>query len=146
MSTIQLAINDPAYARWIRSLLLRDGAHQVHVTDWPKLKLDGVIVIDRKKFETLSVARKELRRFIVIAPNDNAFLSQICEAGVRHVVFEGDPPATAALAILALEPIRYLAQRRLPNYALPAMPRVEDSVPPRAGNLRRSDGVSESRE
>jgi hypothetical protein len=45
MSTIQLAVNDPAYARWVRSLLLRDSAHrQVYITDWPKLKLDGVIV------------------------------------------------------------------------------------------------------
>ena len=61
MSTIQLAINDPAYARWIRSLLLSHGAeHQVYITDLPKLNLDGVIVIDRKKFETLSLARKYL--------------------------------------------------------------------------------------
>lgn len=88
MSTIQLAVNDPAYARWIRSLLLRDSAHrQVYITDWPKLKLDGVIVIDRKKLDKLLPAHKDLRRLLVIAPNDNESLSQLWTAGVRHVVF-----------------------------------------------------------
>jgi hypothetical protein len=103
MSTIQLAINDPAYARWIRSLLLRYGAHQVHVMDWPELKLDGVIVIDKKRFDTLSLAWHEVRRFLVIAPNDYESACQLWNAGVKHVVFEGDSPAAAALAILALD-------------------------------------------
>ena len=103
MSAIQLAVNDHAYARWVRSLLLRHGAHQVYITDWPELKLGGVIVIDRKKLDKLLPARKDLRRLLVIAPNDPESLSQLWTAGVRHVVFEGDPPAAAALTILALE-------------------------------------------
>lgn len=103
MTTIQLAIDDPANARVIRSLLLRHGARQVYIMDWPELKLDGVIVIDKKRFDTLSLAWHELRRFLVIAPNDPESACQLWNAGVQHVVFHGDSPATVALATLALD-------------------------------------------
>jgi hypothetical protein len=101
--TLQLAVDDPAYARGIRSLLLRDAARQVCIMDSLELKLDGVIVIDKKRFDTLPLARQEVRRFLVIAPNDYESACQLWNAEVKHVVFEGDSPATAALAILALE-------------------------------------------
>ena len=104
MAMIQLAIEDPAYARCVRSLLLRNGAHrQVYITDLPELNLGGVIVITKKKLDKLSPARKDIQRLLVIAKNDHESLSQLWAAGIRHVVFEADSPATAALAILALE-------------------------------------------
>jgi len=103
MPTIQLAINDTSYARWIRTLLLRDDAHRVYITKWPELQLEGVVVTDKEKFQKLFPARKEVRRFLVITPNDYKSLRKLWNAGIRHVIFEGDSPGTAVLAILSVE-------------------------------------------
>jgi hypothetical protein len=64
---------------------------------------EGVIVTDRERFEKLLPARKDVRRFLVITPNDHKSLCQLWNAGIRHVIFEGDSPGTAVLAILAVE-------------------------------------------
>ena len=103
MKTVQLALPDSEYAQSLRNLLLRDGSHQVLVVDQPDLKLDGVVVIDGDRFESLSVIEPEPERFVVITRKGTDHLSKVWEAGVRHVVFEGDSPNTTQLAIIAAE-------------------------------------------
>ena len=103
MKTIQIALRDTAYAEALRSLLLRDGAHRVYVVDRPDLKLDGVIVIDSDQVENLCFVDREPERFVVITRKGSDHLSPIWEAGVRHVIFNGDSPGTAHLAIVAAE-------------------------------------------
>ncbi len=103
MKTIQLALQNREYARLLENLLQRDGAHQVYVVDQPDLKLDGVIVIDGKHIDNLSMLDPEPERFVVITSKGSDRLARIWDAGVRHVVFEGDSPSTAHLAIIAAE-------------------------------------------
>ena len=103
MKTIQIALRDSEYGEALRNLLLRDGAHRVYVVDRPDLKLDGVIVIDSDKVESLCFVDREPQRFVVITRKGSDHLGPIWEAGVRHVVFEGDSPGTAHLAIAAAE-------------------------------------------
>lgn len=103
MKTIQLALQNSEYAESLRSLLLRDGSHRVYVVDRPDLRLDGVIVIDGNQGETLSFLDGEPERFVVITRKGSDHLSRIWDLGVRHVVFEGDSPSTAHLAIIAAE-------------------------------------------
>jgi len=103
MRTIQLAIQDYGYAQSLRSLLLRDGAHRVHLVDRPNLGLDGVVMIDENAFQNLVPLNSEPERFVVIASKGTENLSKVWDAGIRHVVFEDDPPNTAQLAIIAAE-------------------------------------------
>jgi hypothetical protein len=84
-------------------LLLRDGTHRVYVVERPDLRLDGVVVIDGNQAENLSYLDGEPERFVVITRKGSDHLSRIWDAGVRHVVFEGDSPSTAHLAIIAAE-------------------------------------------
>ena len=103
MKTIQLALQDTEYAASLRGLLLRDGTHRVYVVENPDLRLDGVIVIDGNRKENFSFLDGEPERFVVITRKGSDHLSRIWDAGVRHVVFEGDSPSTAHLAIIAAE-------------------------------------------
>jgi len=103
MKTVQLAIQDSGYAQSLRSLLLRDGAHLVHVVDRPNLGLDGVVMMDENTFQNLEPLNSEPERFVVIASKGTEILSRVWDAGIRHVVFEDDPPHTAQLAIIAAE-------------------------------------------
>lgn len=103
MKTVQLAIGNTEYAQSLRNLLLRDGTHRVYVVDRPDLRLDGIVVIDGNRGDELSLLDSEPERFVVIARKGSDFLSRIWDAGVRHVLFEGDPPNTAQLAIIAAE-------------------------------------------
>jgi hypothetical protein len=75
--------------------------------EWPQLQLEGIIVIDTERFQKLCPARKEARRLLVLAPNDHRSLCQLWKAGIRHVIFEGDSPCTAVLAIRAVETILF---------------------------------------
>lgn len=106
MKTVQVAIQDTEYAQTLRSSLLRDGTHRVYLVDQPDLRLDGVVVIDGSKIDNIVSAQPE--RFVVIARKGSESLSLLWNAGIRHVVFEGDSPNTAQLAIIA-------AELRLPN-------------------------------
>lgn len=108
MKTIQLALQNPEYAQSLQSLLLRDGAHRVYVVEQPDLGLDGVVVIDSKRIDNLTMFDPDPDRFVVITSKNSDRLARIWDAGVRHVVFEGDSPNTAHLAIIA-------AEMRLPN-------------------------------
>jgi hypothetical protein len=103
MKTVQIALRNFEYGEALRHLLLRDGAHRVYVVDRPDLKLDGVIVIDSDQVESLCFVDREPERFVVITHKGSDHLGAIWEAGVRHVVFEGDSPGTTHLAIAAAE-------------------------------------------
>jgi hypothetical protein len=103
MKTIQIALRNSEYAEALRSLLLRDGTHRTYIIDQPDLKLGGVIVIDGDQVERLCFADGEPERFVVLTPKGSNYLGLIWDAGVRHVVFEGDSPGTAYLAIVAAE-------------------------------------------
>lgn len=102
MKTVQLAIRNSEYAQSLRNLLLRDGTHRVYVVDQPDLRLDGVVVIDESRFETLAEDPAP-ERFVVVTRKDTDHLSRVWDAGIRHVVFEEDSPNTAQLAIIAAE-------------------------------------------
>jgi hypothetical protein len=103
MKTVQIAIRDSNYAQSLRKLLLRDGLHRVYVVERPNLQLDGVVVIDESRFQNLFEFDSEPERFVVIAWKGEDNLSRVWDAGIRHVVFEKDPPNTAQLAIIAAE-------------------------------------------
>jgi hypothetical protein len=119
MKTVQLAIGNMEYAQSLRDLLLRDGTHRVYVVDRPDLRLDGIVMIDGDRTSNLSMLDSEPERFVVIAHKGSDSLSSIWDAGVRHVLFDGDPPNTAQLAIIA-------AELRLPITRGSKMPRVGD--------------------
>src|SRR5690349_2571799 len=106
MKTVQVAIHDAEFAQTLRNSLLRDGTHRVYLVDRPDLRVDGVVVIDGSMLD--NVCTEQAERFVVIARKGSDSLSQLWNAGIRHVVFEGDSPNTAQLAIIA-------AELRLPN-------------------------------
>ena len=108
MKTVQLAIRDSEYAQSLRNSLLRDGTHRVYLVDQPDLRIDGVVVIDSIKLDGGSPYEEQPERFVVITRKGSDSLSRLWNAGIRHVVFEGDSPGTAQLAIIA-------AELRLPN-------------------------------
>jgi hypothetical protein len=103
MKTVQIAIGNTEYARSLRELLLRDGTHRVYLVDQPDLRLDGIVMIDGDRTSNLSVLDSEPERFVVMTRMGSDVLSRIWDAGVRHVLFDGDPPNTAQLAIIAAE-------------------------------------------
>lgn len=104
MKTVQLAIHNSEYAQALRSLLVRDGIHRVQVVERPDLLEDGVVVVDEMRFESLSRQHLETpERFVVMSRMGADHLLRVWEAGIRHVVFEEDPPKTAQLAIIAAE-------------------------------------------
>jgi hypothetical protein len=119
MKTVQLAIGNMEYAQSLRDLLLRDGTHRVYVVDRPDLRLDGIVMIDGDRPGNLSMLDSEPERFVVIAHKGSDSLSRIWDAGVRHVLFDGDPANTAQLAIIA-------AELRLPMMRGPKTPRDGD--------------------
>jgi len=101
--TVQLAIKNQSYAAALAVLLQQDGFHRVLVVDRPDLAVDGLIVMDGNRHENLLLFETHPERFVVIARKDARLLSRIWDAGVRHVVFEEDPPKTALLAVNAAE-------------------------------------------
>jgi hypothetical protein len=103
MKTVQLAIHDSEYARSIRKLLLRDGMHDVYLVDRPNLHLDGVVVIDEIVFQNLAEVDWDMGRFVIVTGKGSDQLVRMFEAGIRHVVFEGDSPYIIQLAIIAAE-------------------------------------------
>lgn len=103
MKTVQLAIENMEYAQSLRDLLLRDGTHRVYLVDQPDLRLDGIVMIDGNRTGNLSMLDSDPERFVVMTRKGSDSLSRIWDAGVRHVLFDGDPPNTAQLAIIAAE-------------------------------------------
>jgi len=103
MKTVQVAIQDREYADSIRNVLSQDGRHQVHLVDRPDVTLGGVIVVDTTNLDGLPLLIHQLERLVVIVRKEDDDLSRIWDAGVRHVVFQGDPPHTARVAVLGVE-------------------------------------------
>src|SRR5579871_5708481 len=103
MKKVQIAIGDKEYAAVLRDLLMRDGTHHVAVVDQPDPALNGVIIIDGEGTSVLLAPDSKPERFVVIARKRSDVLGRIWDSGVRHVLFEGDPPDTAQLAIIAAE-------------------------------------------
>jgi hypothetical protein len=103
MKTVQLAFRDSNYARSVRKLLLRDGTHNVYLVDQPNLDLAGVVVMDESAFQNLADDDSDRERFVIVTGKGSDRLSRMWEAGIRHVVFEEDPPYTTQLAIIAAE-------------------------------------------
>lgn len=103
MTTVQLAITDADYLRTLRGLLTQDGDHDVVVAEYPSPDGRGLVVADSDLLGNLSDIT-DPQRFIVIVPRKAYFrTSQLWQAGFRNVVFQGDPPSTAHLAVLSLE-------------------------------------------
>jgi hypothetical protein len=102
MKTVQVAIQDPGYADSIRSLLVQDGVHQVHLVEKPDLTLDGVIVVDAANLDGFPLPPNRRERLIVVV-KERDDLPRIWDAGVRHVVFLGDSPDTARVVVLGVE-------------------------------------------
>jgi len=103
VKTVQVALRDPVYADCIRSLLTKDGRHQVHLVEMPDVSLDGVIILDSERLAQLAAPAKEQQRLVVIAHKERDDLSKIWDAGVRHVTFFGDPPQNLRVVILGME-------------------------------------------
>ena len=103
MKTIQLAVHDSGFAKSLEDLLLQDGTHRVYRVENPDLRLDGVVVVESNQLGDFAILDREPERFVVITPKGSDRLSKIWDAGVRHVVFEGDSPSTAHLAVIAAE-------------------------------------------
>ena len=103
MTIVQLAIRDSEYAQSLRNLLLGDGARKVLLVDKLDLRLNGVVVIDGRRFEDLSMLGSQPERFVVIASTSADRLTKAWETGVPHVVFERDSANTAHLAVMAAE-------------------------------------------
>jgi hypothetical protein len=112
MKTVQLTIHDFDYALAVRKLLLRDGMHDVYLVDRPNLHLDGVVVMDDGTFQNLPDDHSDRGRFVIVTSKGSDRLARMFDAGIRHVVFEGDSPYTTQLAIIA-------AEMRLPRVSGP---------------------------
>ena len=110
MTTVQLAIHNERYAATLADLLRQDGSRRVSIVEKPNPKVEGVMVLDGNRPENLLIFEAQPERCVVIARKDASLLSKIWDAGVRHVVFEADTPATALLAVIA-------AELRLPHLA-----------------------------
>jgi hypothetical protein len=103
MKTVQVAIQDSGYADAIRNLLVQDGVHRVHLVARPDLTLGGVIVVDAADLDGFPLLAIERERLVVFAHKEHDDLSKIWDAGVRHVLFDGDPPRMARVAVLGVE-------------------------------------------
>jgi len=100
--TIQLALCDSAYARWLSGLLRQDGQHRVLLLTSPDLTVDGIVVVDEHRIESLASVFAP-KRFVVFARKGTDNLSRLWRLGIRHVVFEGSSAESAHLTILAAE-------------------------------------------
>jgi hypothetical protein len=101
MRTVQIAIADRRYANQIRDLLVRDGTHRVYIVDAPDPSVDGIILLDDRLVDDLPTY--DLDRCVVLSRNTLEHISALFDSGVRHLVFVGDSPGTARLAILGVE-------------------------------------------
>jgi len=102
VKTIQVALRDPIYADTLRGLLAHDQLRDIHLVANPDLCTPGVIIVDAAGLQDFPPLFQEPDRLIVVA-HKNDDLSKIWEAGVRHVLFHGDPPETTNTVILGLE-------------------------------------------
>jgi hypothetical protein len=69
----------------------------------PDFKLDGVILVDALHFASFPPLVSEQPRLVVIVHKEIDDLFKLWYAGVRHVVFYGDPPKRARIMVLGVE-------------------------------------------
>jgi hypothetical protein len=103
MKTVQVAIQNAEYANSIRNLMLQDGAHRVHLLEKPDVTLGGVIIVDAANLDILTLLPTDQDRLVVMVHKERDDLCKLWEAGVRHVVFDGDPPHRACVVVLGVE-------------------------------------------
>jgi len=103
VKTVQVAIPDPVFADSLRSLLLQDARHVVHLVETPDLSLDGVIILDAARVSAIPSLASERKRLILMASKDRDDLASVWDQGVRHLLFYGDPPEAARVMILSME-------------------------------------------
>ena len=103
MKTVQVALRDPEQAQSLRDLLLRDGAHQVHLVMQPDIAVRGVILMDIDHLESSGALPSDRERVVVVASKANTDLTRAWKAGARRVVFHGDDLRTLRVAVLATE-------------------------------------------
>jgi hypothetical protein len=103
MKTVQVAIQDSTYADSIRKLLLQDGRHKVHLVAMPDVQLAGVIVLDATELHSFPAIATEQQRLVVVVDKERDDLTEVWNAGVRYVVFHGDPPHKARIVVLGAE-------------------------------------------
>lgn len=103
MKTVQVAIQNREYADSVRHLLLHDGKHRVQIVESPDMTSSGVIIIDAASLDHLSLLPTDHDRVVVIAHKDSEKLSKVWDAGLRQVVFYGDPPQIVVAVVLGVE-------------------------------------------
>jgi len=103
MKTVQVAIHDAECSQSICEVLRREGRHTIVVVEQPDFSLDGVIVIDCDHLERIGQGAEQPDRFVLVTRKDPDRLARLWNAGIRHVVFEDDPPNTVQLAVSAAE-------------------------------------------
>ncbi len=101
MDTIQVALVDTPYAKALRDLLLRNGGCDVVCVDSPDPDRAGVLVLDTEHLDRLTAPILHPERLVLIARNEPSSLTRAWDAGVTSVVYDKDPLATAALAVMA---------------------------------------------
>lgn len=139
MKTVQLALENVEYAQSLRDLLLRDGNHRVYLVEQPDLRLDGIVMVDGDRYCNLDTSDSQPERFVVMAHKGSDSLSRIWDAGVRHVLFDGDPPNTAQLAIIAAELRLPAVSKTLQGIRQPGIP-IDSSAPTRRQTNSRQFG------
>ncbi len=101
---VQLVLEDANYAKCLCDLLTLKARHRVFIMDSPETAIDGVVVVDGHFLLAHTELLSEIpERLVVLSGNDIQDLERIWKAGVQHVVFKGDPPGTAELAVMAAE-------------------------------------------
>lgn len=103
IKTVQLALRDHDYATAICNLLTEDRLRRVFIAGFPDPAIEGIIFIDSFRLYELPLLTQQPERLVVMVQKDLDDLSKIWDAGVRHVIFHGDPPQTACAMVLGLE-------------------------------------------
>jgi hypothetical protein len=102
MSAVQLLLEHDTKAAELAALLEREGFHVTRSKE-PDYTQGGSIVADRLALERWPSLLKFPERVVLIAPNDQDFLSKLWQHNMRSVVFESDAPGTVLLAVVGAE-------------------------------------------
>jgi hypothetical protein len=103
MKTVQVAIQNSAYAGSVHHLLAQDASRRVKLVARPDVTVGGVIVVDALNLHACPFLAKERDRLIVMVDKGRDDLAKIWKAGVRHVIFQGDPPDATRGVVLGVE-------------------------------------------
>ncbi len=103
MKTVQVAIQNSACADSIRRLLEQDASRRVELVARPDVTVGGVIIVDALNLQACPFLARERDRLIVMVDKEHDNLSEIWNAGVRHVIFQGDPPDATRGVVVGVE-------------------------------------------